>query len=159
MLINPQHCDRLQSFDFPSIQEENLGSVNFSLSYDLEQSLLTVRLIQARDLIARDFSGTADPFCRLCLLPNRKSQLQSRVHKKTVNPEFEEEFIFDVPGTDLASKTLEILMFDYDQFSHDECVGQIQFPLEQFNPADRVNYWKGLSTYEKKTEVCRRMFA
>lgn len=106
--------------------------------------------------MARDFSGTADPFCRLCLLPNRKSQLQSRVHKKTLNPEFEEEFIFDVPATELSSRTLEILMFDYDQFSHDECVGQIQFPLEQFNPTEKGNYWKGLSTYEKKTEVYDR---
>jgi len=35
-----------QRFDFASIQEENLGCVNFSLCYDPEQSLLTVRLIQ-----------------------------------------------------------------------------------------------------------------
>jgi len=33
-------------FDFASIQEENLGCINFSLQYDPEQSLLTVRLIQ-----------------------------------------------------------------------------------------------------------------
>ena len=35
-------------FDCASIQEENLGCVNFSLYYDPEQSLLTVRLIQVR---------------------------------------------------------------------------------------------------------------
>jgi hypothetical protein len=34
------------NYDFASIQEENVGSINFSLSYDPDQSLLTVRLIQ-----------------------------------------------------------------------------------------------------------------
>ena len=70
---------------FGSINEEdNHGSINFSLSYSPEQGLLTVRLIQARDLVPCDFSGTADPYCRLCLLPNSKPQLQSKVRPLTV---------------------------------------------------------------------------
>lgn len=152
-------------FDFPSIEEDNLGSLNFAVAYDLDQSLVTVRLVQARDLVPRDFSGTADPFCRLRVLPNDTAggnddghggrgsqQLQTRVHKKTLNPEFDEEFVFEVSASELVATTLEILMFDYDQFSHDECVGQIRFPLDQLNPNETVAYWKGFSTYKKKDQ-------
>jgi len=51
MTIQASICDssegsELTSPRFDLIQEDNLGCVNFSLCYDPEQSLLTVRLIQ-----------------------------------------------------------------------------------------------------------------
>jgi len=143
-------------------------------------------VIQARDLIPRDFSGTADPFCRLRLVPSSSSsadrrgscgsgQLQSRIHLRTVCPEFEELFVFDVGLSDLTRRTLEILVFDYDQFSKDECVGQVLYPLDQVammisstsfdsssaemeetNSGVKVEpivIWKGISAYEKKSQV------
>lgn len=137
---------------FGSIQEENLGALNFSMDYIREQALLTVRIIQARDLVPRDLSGTADPYVRLCLLPQKKMQLQSKVQKKTLCPEFEEEFIFEVLPAELADATLEILVFDFDQFSQDECIGQIRLPLENVDLTDRVILWKGISLYEKKKD-------
>ena len=42
-----------------------LGIINFSLKYNPEMGLLTVKLIQARDLQPREFSGTADPYCKV----------------------------------------------------------------------------------------------
>ena len=141
-----------------SIQEENLGAVNFSLDYHAEQSLLTVRLNMARDLVPRDFSGSADPYCRLCLLPNHRVHLQSKVHKKTLNPEFEEEFIFEVGPMEINLRTLELLIYDYDQFSRDECIGQVHLPLDLVDLKDKVTLWKGLSAYEKKKEEVRLLF-
>ena len=108
-----------------SIEEEHLGSLNLLLNYNPDQGLLTVRLIQARDLEARYFSGTSDPYCKLRLLPNKKFQLQSRVHKNTRNPEFEEEFMFDLQPNKIGRHTLEVLLYDFDQFSRDECMGQV----------------------------------
>ena len=141
--------------NFGSIQEEQLGSLHISLDYNPEQGLLTVRLIQARDLVPRDFSGTADPYCRLCLVPNRRPQLQSRVHKKTLSPEFEEEFIFEVLPSNIDSRTLEILVYSYDQYSRDEPIGQVLLPLEQIDLTETAVIWKGISQPAKqKEEVC-----
>ena len=67
--------------------------------------------------------------------------------------------MFEAPEGELANRTLEILMFDYDQFSHDECVGQVLFPLDQFTAATALNsaaacmYWRPLAPYERKPEV------
>ena len=112
--------------------------------------------VQARDLVPREFSGTADPFCRLCLLPDRRGQLQSRVHRRTLCPEFEEEFVFDVSPAELARRTLEIVVLDYDRYSHDECVGQVHCALDQLAalpPGECVTLWKGLAAYKTNSEV------
>jgi Ca2+-dependent lipid-binding protein len=44
------------------------------------------RSLQAQDLRARDFSGTADPYAKIRLLPDRNNVWQTRIHKKTLNP-------------------------------------------------------------------------
>ena len=136
-----------------SIEEEHLGSLNLLLNYNLDQGLLTVRLIQARDLVARDFSGTSDPYCKLCLLPNRKFQLQSKVHKNTQQPEFEEEFMFDLEPHKKDKHTLEILLYDFDQFSRDECMGQVLLPLEDLDLTQQLVLWRSFTPYQKKNEV------
>lgn len=149
------------SQDFGSIQEEYLGSIHFSLDYNPEQGLLTVRLIQARDLVPRDFTGTADPYCRLCLLPQRRPQLQSKVQKKTTSPEFGEDFIFEVPPGDVDNRTLEILVYDFDQYSRDEPIGEVRLPLEEVDLSELVAMWKGISQASKQIEavsICYNCF-
>lgn len=132
-----------------SIQEENLGSLNFILEYHLETSLLRVKVIQARDLVPRDFSNTANPYVKVCLLPGKRGQLQSKVHKNTVNPEFEEEFVFELTSQHVTESTLEILMYDFDQFSRDEIIGYVHLSLEQLDLRDKVVLWKGISAYHQ----------
>lgn len=146
MLQTPEAQESIESVS----EDSTLGSVNVSLIYNQEQALLTVRLIQARDLVARDFSGTADPYARLCLLPNRRVQLQSKVHRKTLCPEFEEEFIFEVTPADLNHSKLQILLLDYDQFSRDECIGEAVISLEHVDLSEKVVLWKGISPYDKE---------
>lgn len=43
-------------------------------------------ILQAQDLQARDFSGTADPYAKIRLLPDKTNVWQTRIHKKTLNP-------------------------------------------------------------------------
>jgi len=64
---------------FGRIQEENCGSVSLSLRYDSEQSLLTVRIVRAHELLPREGHCGMDPYCRLRLLPDRRHQLHSKV--------------------------------------------------------------------------------
>ena len=67
----------------------------------------------------------ASPYCRICLLPERRPQLQSRVIRGTTNPVWDEDFAFDVAAAEIHTKTIEISLYDYDQYSRDECIGQV----------------------------------
>ncbi len=100
--------------------------------------------------MSRDFSGTADPYCKVCLLPNKQTRLQSKVHRKTTNPIFDEEFIFEVLPEVLHTQTLELLVYDYDQFSRHECIGQVKVAFEDLDFSQRQTMWKGLVQKERK---------
>ncbi|NXW23056.1 SYT7 protein, partial [Circaetus pectoralis] len=48
------------------VSRENLGRIQFSVGYNFQESTLTVKIMKAQELPAKDFSGTSDPFTRKC---------------------------------------------------------------------------------------------
>lgn len=164
---------------YGNIQEENLGSVQFSLAFDADTSLLSIQLIQAFDLPPADpTSGTTNPFVRLRLLPDKTNQLQTRVHKATLSPYFDETFIFEASQSHLRSRTLEVRVMHQnvdsasitdkeanvingpaagvnctEKSSSCNSIGQIMLPLGQVDLSEIVTMWKGLSACENMAEV------
>jgi len=57
---------------------------------------LTVGVIQASDLPAMDMCGTSDPYVKVYVMPDKKKKFETKVHRKTLNPVFNESFIFKV---------------------------------------------------------------
>lgn len=43
-----------------------------------------------------DSGGTSDPYVKVLLLPDKKKKFDTKVHKKTLNPVFNETFVFKV---------------------------------------------------------------
>lgn len=43
-----------------------------------------------------DVGGTSDPYIKLYLHPDKKKKLETKVHRKTLNPVFNESFVFKV---------------------------------------------------------------
>lgn len=63
----------------------------FCLSFQL-----LVGIIQAAELPALDMGGTSDPYVKVFLLPDKKKKFETKVHRKTLNPVFNEQFTFKV---------------------------------------------------------------
>lgn len=61
-------------------------------------SQLTVGVLQAAELPALDMGGTSDPYVKVFLLPDKKKKYETKVHRKTLNPAFNETFTFKVTG-------------------------------------------------------------
>ena len=53
-------------------------------------------IISASDLAAMDIGGTSDPYVKVYLLPDKKKKYETKVHRKTLNPTFNETFVFKV---------------------------------------------------------------
>lgn len=53
-------------------------------------------ILQAADLLSMDSGGTSDPYVRVYVLPDKKKKFDTKVHKKTLNPVFNETFTFKV---------------------------------------------------------------
>lgn len=57
---------------------------------------MAVSVIKAEELPALDMGGTSDPYVKVYLLPDKKKKFETKVHRKTLNPEFNETFVFKV---------------------------------------------------------------
>lgn len=125
-------------------EEVNLGRIQYKLDYDFQQGQLAVTVIQAENLPGMDMSGTSDPYVKLYLLPEKKKKVETKVHRKTLNPVFNETFIFKVPFNELPSKTLVFSIYDFDRFSKHDQIGQVIMPLGKIDLGQVIEEWKDI---------------
>uniref|UniRef100_A0A1A7XU11 Synaptotagmin X n=1 Tax=Iconisemion striatum TaxID=60296 RepID=A0A1A7XU11_9TELE len=104
---------------------ETCGKLSFSLRYDYEEQALVVRILKALDLPAKDFTGTSDPYVKMYLLPDRKKKFQTRVHRKNLNPTFDETFCFPVAYDELCNRKLHFSVYDFDRFTSHDMIGEV----------------------------------
>ena len=55
-------------------QDDNYTTMTTNIA-----TFVHVQVLQARDLPAKDFSGTSDPYVKIYLLPDRKKKFQTKV--------------------------------------------------------------------------------
>lgn len=104
---------------------EVVGTLRFTLFYNVREQLLVVKVLNAMNLPAKDFSGTSDPYIKIYLLPDRKHKFQTKVHRKNLNPVFNEIFCFNVDLDELSTRTLQFAVYDFDRFSRHDLIGQV----------------------------------
>ena len=105
----------------------------FSLRYDKFNEELMVCLIRATRLSPIGENVTVTPYVKIFLLPDKRRKVQSRVLRRTSNPQFFEDFIFMVPPEDLPNRTLEFTVCEFDRFSRQQVIGHVTYPLKGVN--------------------------
>ncbi|KOB66046.1 Synaptotagmin I isoform A, partial [Operophtera brumata] len=142
-------------------EEQKLGKLQYKLEYDFNSNSLSVTVIQAEDLPALDMGGTSDPYVKVYLLPDKKKKFETKVHRKTLSPVFNEIFQFkasnrqmtfifvqNVPYADAMNKTLVFAIFDFDRFSKHDQIGEVKVPLCQVDLAQTIEEWRELQSVE-----------
>ncbi|KAK5598913.1 Synaptotagmin-2 [Crenichthys baileyi] len=140
-------------------EEEKLGKLQYSIDYDFENTKLTVGILQAADLMSMDSGGTSDPYVRVHLFPDKKKKFDTKVHKKTLNPVFNETFVFKVPYEELGGKTIVMSVYDYDRFSKHDVIGEVKLPMNTIDLGRPVEEWRDLESAdqeepEKLGDIC-----
>uniref|UniRef100_A0A8C6SKU3 Synaptotagmin IXa n=1 Tax=Neogobius melanostomus TaxID=47308 RepID=A0A8C6SKU3_9GOBI len=120
------------------------GRLHFILKFDCDLEQLIVKIHKAEDLPAKDFSGTSDPYVKIYLLPDRKTKHQTKVHRKTLNPVFDEVFLFPVAYSELPTRKLHFTVYDFDRFSRHDIIGQVD-----------VDNFLDLADFPRETKLCR----
>merc|ERR1719228_1053306 len=77
-----------------------LGSLRYRIKYDTAAQKLHVTVVQCRNL-----------------------------PKKDVNPTYNDEFSFVLSPTDVQKKTIVFQVFDWERFSANDGIGEVQVPL------------------------------
>ncbi|GIY93538.1 synaptotagmin-9 [Caerostris extrusa] len=108
----------------------DLGKVGFSLSFNSLRNQLTLKLIGASNLPCHFLKTTANPCAKIVLLPERTTKYMSKVQRNTMNPVFNESFVFSMRKDDLIEKKLKISIWDYDKFSRKCLIGQVVYAVK-----------------------------
>lgn len=131
-------------------EEEKLGKLQFSLDYDFQNNQMTVGVIQATELPALDMGGTSDPYVKVFFLPDKKKKFETKVHRKTLNPVFNETFTFKIPYQELGGKTLCLSIYDFDRFSKHDIIGEVKVPMNTVDLGQPFEEWRDLQSAEKE---------
>ncbi|KAI5608385.1 double C2-like domain-containing protein beta isoform X3 [Silurus meridionalis] len=132
---------------------EERGRIMISLKYSSQKCGLVVGIIRCAHLAAMDANGFSDPYVKTYLKPdeNKKSKHKTTVKKKTLNPEFNEEFFYEIKYTELSKKTLEVTVWDYDIGKSNDFIGGVSLGINA--NGERLKHWFDcLKNKDKKIE-------
>ncbi|XP_065084471.1 BAI1-associated protein 3 isoform X2 [Ochlerotatus camptorhynchus] len=126
-LIDLFYLQRLQE-QLNTLGPTSLGSLSVKAYFNHDS--LSVEVLHAKDVIPLDPNGFSDPFVIIELLPRRLfshcSEQQTNVHKKTLNPVFDECFEFSVTPDQLQAEAAMIVftVMDHDVLTANDFAGE-----------------------------------
>lgn len=117
--------------------EPSLGRIQLSLKYKSQKNQLVVGIIRCAGLAAMDANGYSDPYVKIYLKPDahKKTKRRTSIKKRTLNPEFNEEFVYDIAHHDLARKSLELAVWDHDVGKSNDFIGGVVMDINSSGSA------------------------
>ncbi|XP_076355490.1 synaptotagmin-4-like [Tachypleus tridentatus] len=108
-----------------------LGKLHFRFKYIKEKRELLVTIVGCTDLPVKDLNtGTADPYVKLQLLPEKQHKVKTRVLRKTLKPVYDEDFTFyGINSSQVQTTTLHFIVLSFDRYSRDDVIGEVIYPL------------------------------
>jgi hypothetical protein len=111
------------------LKSQGRGEILVSLCYQPAANRITVVVLKARNLPKMDITGLSDPYVKIYLLYNdqRIAKKKTHVKKRTLNPVFNESFVFELPHLEegLKNISLEFMLLDWDRVTKNEVIGRL----------------------------------
>jgi hypothetical protein len=114
--------------------------------------MLHVRVIEGHGLLAADANGLSDPYCNIKL---GEVKHRTKTIPCDVDPIWDQGFSF--PVFDL-SQSLEVVVWDRDQFTRDDFLGKVRIPLEPLLHVPQLHSHAWYPLWDKKVGGARRLF-
>ncbi|KYN41143.1 Double C2-like domain-containing protein beta [Trachymyrmex septentrionalis] len=118
------------------------GQIQISLSYCTRRRALLVTVHRATNLLPMDSNGFSDPFVKLALVEDATDnhrQQRTSIKRKTLNPEWNEEFVFATRLTELMKLTLCLTVWDKDFGKSNDYLGGLM--LGCGSKGARLRHW------------------
>ncbi|XP_052791167.1 BAI1-associated protein 3-like isoform X2 [Mya arenaria] len=140
--------DLIEAFYEEKLQEQKswtsteFGTLSVRVWYKRDSRTMLVEVLSAHDVIPLDANGLSDPyvivsFCPEHMFPSVPSQT-TKIVKKTLNPEFDESFEFNVSLTQCKKKgaALVFTVMDHDYVFQNDFAGEVFMALSEIPGVD-----------------------
>ena len=145
----------LQASQRPS-PPRSKGTIKFTMVYQSDLQTLLLTIIEASQLVGKDFWDTVDSYVKVRLQPDNEGNLrrQTEVFRKSTNPKFGESYKFNMLLQDVQSFTLYLSVWEIDKYSRHHMIGEVQLELGHVIKADEpVAFDKDLRSFQKVCET------
>ena len=86
----------------------------------------------------------------LYIFPGTHKELKTKTQMNNKNPVFGDTFRFQLPVSSIPNKTIVLHVMDYDKFSRDDKVGEVQIPLHRLDLSRPNQEWRPLGQITTK---------
>ena len=128
------------------------GTIKFTMVYQSDLQTLLLTIIEASQLVGKDFWDTVDSYVKVRLQPDEEGVLrqQTNVFRKSTSPKFGESYEFNMFLQDVQSSTLHLSVWEIDKYSRHHIIGEVQLELGQvIKPDEPAAFDRELRSFQK----------
>ncbi|XP_033223349.1 multiple C2 and transmembrane domain-containing protein isoform X2 [Belonocnema kinseyi] len=122
-------------------RSNRLADVNRKLKSQIWSSVVTIVLVEAKNLLPMDIEGLSDPYVKFRL---GTEKYKSKVANKTLNPVWLEQFDLHLYEDPYLGQDLEVTLWDRDKSHQDDLMGKTIINLATLERETTHRLWREL---------------